>query len=383
MKNQINSRDYELISAYLDNQLSSKDHAFFEERLKADPELQKELNEMSATRLMLRSLPQRRSPRNYFVTAEAVRPRSSLKLAPIFGIVSAAASVMLALVIFGSSLLRPTYQTAMVPAPSVANDTITSQQEIARSIAASPLPPTSAPPAVMLGAPIQATSTPFIPELSASLPEIATPTTIYIYAYPPPATTENAFSIAEAPTTTVTISCDEYFKLVPLPSSADIYDCPTPTGTLSKYLESILSTSTATPTYSPTVTSSPTSTLTLTPTPTETPSPTLTHTPTATPSPTETPTPTATPMPSILQAPPQEQKNIPPGGEESMTEATTPNLEESVGDSTESAQAPAQAPSTTSDYSFLNYLLLTVELSLAVIAVLAGITAIILRIRAR
>jgi anti-sigma factor RsiW len=382
MKNQINSRDYELISAYLDNQLSSKDHAFFEERLKADPELQKELNEISDTRLILRSLPQRRAPRNYYVTVEAVRPRSNLKLAPIFGIVSAAASVLLALVIFGSSFLRPTYQTAMAPAPVVASATITSQQEIARSAAASPLPPTSAPPAVLLEAPIQVTSTPFIPELSASLPEIATPTTIYIYAYPPPSTTGNAFSIAEAPTTTVTISCDEYFELVPLPSSADIYNCPTPTGTLSKFLESILSTSTATPTFSPTVTLSPTSTLTLTPTSTETPSPTLTPTPTATPSPTETPTPTATPMPAILQAP-QAQKNIPSGGAESITESTTPNLQESVGGSTEAAQAPTQAPSAASDYSFLNYLLLTVELSLAVIAVLAGITAIILRIRAR
>lgn len=389
MKDKMNYRDYELISAYLDNQLSSNDRALFEERLKANPELEKELNEISSTRLMLRRLPRQRVPRNFFVTAQAVQRRPTLKLAPIFGIVSAAASVLLALVIFGSTFVPSTHQTAMAPAAVGPTETIVTQQEIARSVAAAPITPTEAPPAVGFGAgmgtPIQASpsSTPFLPELSVVQPEISTPTTIYINVYPPPTTPENPFSIAEAPTETPIVSCDEYFQSVPLPQSDDIYNCPTPTGTLSKFLESILATSTATPTYSPTLTSTPTSTLAITPPPTETPLPTETPTPTATPAPIATFNPTDTAAPSLLQAPQQAQKSVPSGITESSTETTPPNQLLGAVQPTQVAQAPAQAPTTPANYSFLSYLLLTVEISLAVIAILAGITAIILRIRAR
>jgi hypothetical protein len=45
-------------------------------------------------------------------------------------------------------------------------------------------------------------------------------------------------------------------------------------------------------------------------------------------------------------------------------------------------QAPIKTP-VGPNVSFLNYIVLTVEISLAAIAILAGITAIILRIRAR
>jgi hypothetical protein len=384
MNNKRNSRDYVLISAYLDNQLAGKDRALFEQRLKADPELQKELSEISSTRLMLRSLPRRKAPRNYFVTAPAAQPHSTLKLAPIFGIVSAAASVLLALVIFGSTFISPTSQVALAPAPSIPEESVAPQQEIARNAAASPVPPTEAAPAVMLGAPIQATPMPILPEQAITQPGNATPTTIYIYVSPPTTPTpENPFSIAEAPTETPSLSCDDYFKLVPLPRSANLTNCPTPTGTLSEYLEKILSTSTGTPTSSPTPTVPITSALTANSLTTKTPSPTETPTPTSTPSPTDTLTPTDTPPPPILQSPPQAQQIIPSGGAKSSTEITAPNQLLGTGGPTQVEQVPAQSPNKPTDYTFLSYLLLTMEISLAVIAVLAGITAIILRIRAR
>ena len=381
MKNQINSRDYELISAYLDDQLGSKERALFEERLKSEPELRNELKGISTTRLLLRGLPRQRAPRNYYVTALAVRPRPAFKLAPIFGIVSAAASVLLALVIFGSTFLSPATEVAMAPAASLPIETATVQQEIARSIIASPIPPTESAPAVMMGAPIQATPTPFSPEATTTLPEIATPTTIYIYIYPLTTTPENPFAIAIAPTETPDISCEQYYLSVPLPSSADNYNCPTPTGTLSQYLESILSTDT--PTVTPTITSTPTGTLTTTPSPTATPSPSYTPTPSETPTPTATQTPTETLAPPTQEALPQAQKVAPPGGVESSSEVAPSDQSVGAGSPTQSTQEQSQATSEGPNYSFLNYLLLTVEISLAVIAVLAGITAIILRIRAR
>ena len=374
MKNQISSRDYELISAYLDSQLGNKDRAAFEERLKADPELRNELKEISKTRVLLRSLPRQRAPRNYYVTAQVARTRPVPKLAPLFGIVSAVASVLLAVLIFGSTLLSSTTQVAMAPAPSLPDETVPVQQEIARNIAPTE-PPTESAPAAMLGAPIQASPTPFSPEVISTEPQKATPTTIYVYVYPSTTTPENPFSIALAPTETPTVSCDEYYQSVPLPSSVDIVHCPTPTGTLSQYLESILST--ATPTYTPTITTTPTSTLTSTPSPSVTPSPTYT------PSPTESPTPTETPVPPSLEAPAQAEKSAPSGAGETSTEATPSSRILTAGSPTEAAQDQSQAPNAAPNYSFLGYLLLTVEISLAVIAVLAGITAIILRIRAR
>jgi hypothetical protein len=383
MKNQMNLRDYELISAYLDNQLSIKDRAIFEDRLKANPELQKELNEISSTQLLLRRLPRQRAPRNYYVTtAQAVRVRPTLKLAPIFGIVSAVASVLLALMIFGSTFVPTARPVAMAPAASIPSQTITSQQEIARSVAASPIAPTQAAPAVMMGSPIQASPTPFLPEQSTEEPEIATPTTIFLNVYPPPTTPENPFSIAIAPSETQAISCQEYYESAPLPSASDTINCPTPTGTLSKYLESILSSPTATPTYTPTLNSATISAATISPSPTETPTPSETPAPTATPAPTETFTPTSTPPP-LVQAPPQAQKIAPSGSGETNADTTTPNQLLNASGPTQATQVPAQSPSSSTNYSFLSYLLLTVEISLAVIAVLAGITAIILRIRTR
>ncbi len=380
MNNQINSRDYELISAYLDNQLGSKERALFEERLKSDPELRNELKGISTTRLLLRSLPKKRAPRNYYVTAQAVRPRPAFKLAPIFGIVSATASVLLALVIFGTTFLSPGAEVAMAPAASLPIETATVQQEIARSIA-SPLPTTESAPAVMMGAPIQATPTPLSPEANTTLPEVATPTTIYINIYPLTTTPENPFAIAIAPTETPTFSCEQYYLSVPLPSSADYYSCPTPTGTLSQYLESILSTDT--PTVTPTLTSTPTTTLTTTSSPTATPLPSNTPTLTETPTPTTTQTPTETLAPPTQEALPQAQKVAPPEGVESSSEVAPSDQLLGASSPTQSTENLSQDTSAVPNYSFLNYLLLTVEISLAVIAVLAGITAIILRIRSR
>jgi anti-sigma factor RsiW len=93
MKNQITSRDYELISAYLDNQLGSQERVRLEARMKANPELQNEMHEISKTRLLIRSLPKIRAPRNYYINAQTgvkpARARQSLQLAPTFGIISA------------------------------------------------------------------------------------------------------------------------------------------------------------------------------------------------------------------------------------------------------------------------------------------------------
>lgn len=360
MKNQITSRDYELISAYLDNQLNEKDRALFETRLKMDPELRNELHEISKTRLLVQSLPKLRAPRNYYVNATPVQIRPSLRLAPIFGIVSAIASVLLALVIFGSTFLKSSSQVAMAPALPAANDTTVVQQEVQRS-AVTPLPPTEAAPVVLMGAPLSASPTPNIGALKVGQTENATPTTIYLFAYPPASTTENSITLNEEQNEISRIQCEEYYGSGEYPTLTSQYDCPTPTpsNTISSYLD---------------ILSSPS------PTPTTTPTPAIT--PTTTPTPTSSPTPTASPTPTPPVVPPSIQNIVPTGEAISSTGITSPNQVVGAGNPTPPEQEKTVTPSTSPNLSFLNYLLLTVEISLAAIAIIAGIAAIIIRVRA-
>jgi len=364
MKNQITLRDYELISAYLDNQLSDKDRAFLETRLKADPELRNELHEISKTRILVHSLPKLKAPRNYYVNATAVRARPTLRLAPVFGIVSAVASVLLALVIFGSTFLESNPQVAMAPSLPVADETIAVQQEVELS-AASPSSPTEAAPVVMMGAPLVASPTPNIGALKAGPTEHATPTTVYLYAYPPTSTPENLTTLNEVQVETDRIHCEEIYGSSAYPTLSSQYNCPTPSpsSTSSEYSLSIQSSTSITPT----ITSTPTATLT----PTTTPTPT----------PTNTPTPTASPTPTPTIEPPSIQNIAPTVEVESSTGITSSDQVSGLGNPTPPGQGGAVNPRTSPNMSFLNYLVLTIEISLAAIAIIAGIAAIILRIR--
>ncbi len=355
MKNQMTTRDYELISAYLDNQLGGKERAIFEAQLKADPDLRRELQEISKTRLLVRSLPRLRAPRNYFVKAEALQPRPTFRLAPVFGIVSAVSSVLLALVIFGNSIFSPSTQVASVPQEL----NPLAQQSLPReavSSNASPDSPTESAPVIMMGAPILPTLTPEINSLKIGQTEVATPTTIYLFAYPPTGTPEIEISIFDQETEAARISCEEYYNRGTQPSGMGINNCPTPTSTHSQFLEGML--------------------LTPSPTPSETPTPTLTPTPTA------TPTPTDTPMPVATETPPPVAKLGEPGVEVSSPEGISADSSLAAGSSPAEVGGSAEAPSAP-NVSFLSYIVLTVEISLAAIAILAGITAVILRLRAR
>jgi hypothetical protein len=377
MKNQITMRDIELLSAYLDNQLSSRERNQLEYRLKADPALRRELQEINQTRSVIRQLPRRRAPRNYYLKPEAVRQRATVKLAPIFGMISAVASVLLGVVLIGSRFAVPTSQVAFAPAPSVAQQTVTVQQETSRNLEPT-IPPTEAAPAAKMSAPALApSSTPFTAPSEASPTGIATPTTIYLFAYPPTSTPESGLSIAGIEVETPTMTCEDYYGTEPLPNLPDVYQCATPTSTSSQFLESInpgalitmTSTETATATY------------TSTPTETETPSPTASATATDTPSPTETPFPSETTQPPIPENPSSASKLAP---SEAVGENVTTNptyQATGLGSQTNATQQPAETASTAQNSPFFSYILLSVEISLAAIALLAGITALILRFR--
>ncbi len=100
MRAQMNTRDYEQLSAYLDGQLSPIEQTRLEERLRGNSELRSALDELSRTRSLLRMAPRRRAPRNFTLTPEMVQPRrKSLRdyfnLFPALSFASAVATLAL------------------------------------------------------------------------------------------------------------------------------------------------------------------------------------------------------------------------------------------------------------------------------------------------
>ena len=91
----MNQRDLELLSSYLDGQLKPSDSARLENRLKTDPQLASVLNDLRATRTLLRKLPQRRAPRNFTLTRKMVGQTPPLpKAYPFFRFATALATLL-------------------------------------------------------------------------------------------------------------------------------------------------------------------------------------------------------------------------------------------------------------------------------------------------
>jgi len=91
----MNQRDLELLSSYLDEQLSPSDSARLESRLKTDPQLATVLTDLRATRTLLRKLPARRAPRNFTLTRKMVGQNPPLpRTYPFFRFASALATLL-------------------------------------------------------------------------------------------------------------------------------------------------------------------------------------------------------------------------------------------------------------------------------------------------
>lgn len=91
----MNRRDIEQLSAYLDGELKPSDSTKLEIRLKTDPELVSALNEIRATRTLLRKLPSRKAPRNFTLTRKMVGQNPPLPRAyPIFRFAAVAATLL-------------------------------------------------------------------------------------------------------------------------------------------------------------------------------------------------------------------------------------------------------------------------------------------------
>jgi hypothetical protein len=99
MKKNLSPRDWELLSAYIDGQLSNGKRVQLEARLDVNPDLRAALDDLTRTRAMLRSLPRLKAPRSFRITPEMVGQREPRRLYPFFQLASAISSVMLILVL--------------------------------------------------------------------------------------------------------------------------------------------------------------------------------------------------------------------------------------------------------------------------------------------
>ncbi len=124
MNRNYSAQDIQKISEYLDGTLSQKDRIQFEGHLRLQPELQDELEALRRTRLMLRQMPKRRAPRNFFVTPQMLPKRQAQALFPVFRLATALAGILLVFVFAGDLLFGAVPQNS---APLVAPLTSESQ----------------------------------------------------------------------------------------------------------------------------------------------------------------------------------------------------------------------------------------------------------------
>lgn len=89
-------RDLELLSTYLDGQLSSVESTRLEARLRTEPDLRSVLRDLRSARSVLRQLPMRKAPRNFRLTPKMVGKNPPLPRAyPAFRFASTLATLLL------------------------------------------------------------------------------------------------------------------------------------------------------------------------------------------------------------------------------------------------------------------------------------------------
>jgi predicted anti-sigma-YlaC factor YlaD len=175
MTRPISDREWQQLSAHLDGQLTAKETARLENQLQQNAELRAAYEELRRVRILLRSQPRLRAPRNFTLSPEMAGIAPVGRAAPvrssIFGLVTALASLMLVLVIAGEFLLASS-QMAAQPAAM--------QMQMEESVTEAPL---------MLQMEDEANS--------KELPLLSTPQ-VGMRAYPPPGSSESDVAAPEA-----------------------------------------------------------------------------------------------------------------------------------------------------------------------------------------
>ncbi len=120
-KIQISPSEWQLLSAYLDDQVSSDERIQVERKLESDDAFRQAMLSMQKTRLVLRSMPRRKVPRNFTLTPEMVPARRTFQLFPLLRFSSAFAAIA-AVVLFAVQLLPGMFNASSQMAAPAAVD---------------------------------------------------------------------------------------------------------------------------------------------------------------------------------------------------------------------------------------------------------------------
>jgi hypothetical protein len=150
MRAHLSLDDFEKFSAYLDGQLPPAEKLRLEERIKSDPEWRQAIEELAATRTLLRSAPRYRAPRNFTITPEQARQYARKPLFPVLpafrfsaalAALSLIAVVMLQFISFGGVQPAQTIALAPAAAPQAENQPAPTQAA-AKALSGQPAEPT-------------------------------------------------------------------------------------------------------------------------------------------------------------------------------------------------------------------------------------------------
>ncbi len=148
----ISPDDWEILSAYLDGQASDREKEQIRVRLDAQPELQRALEELRRTRMVLRSAPRKRVPHNFTLTRAMVPQRKPwFRLVPSLSLASGLATFLLILTFAFEFLpgLSRSFQPLAAQAPALPNASAQKQSGVQSTAA-----PDTYQPSNEQGAPI-------------------------------------------------------------------------------------------------------------------------------------------------------------------------------------------------------------------------------------
>jgi anti-sigma factor RsiW len=146
-------RDLELLSSYLDGQLSSSDSSRLEARLKTDPQLASVMDDLRTARGYLRQLPKRRAPRNFTLTRKMVGQNPPLPRAYPFFRFSTAIATLLFFLTYGFNVLAPQFAAPQAYGMGGGGVEVENYSAEAPAAAATEAPATEAPAEPQLSVP--------------------------------------------------------------------------------------------------------------------------------------------------------------------------------------------------------------------------------------
>jgi anti-sigma factor RsiW len=137
MNKQISPLDWQNLSNYLDSQLSPDAQKRLEADLLGRPELKQALEDLRFTRLMLKSLPRQRAPKNFTLSASILPQRAPrFPFIPAFSLASALCTILLLL----SFLFQPNLTSGLARVDNFAPQSKSAAPMAADSAAAAPTP---------------------------------------------------------------------------------------------------------------------------------------------------------------------------------------------------------------------------------------------------